>query len=79
MIRHYLKNINNTKGFFKAISYYSTSQGKWDIQAAVCIEKKPIVSKSLEGMEREFQEVLSQIEIEKSVKSDFEIRHENNV
>lgn len=79
MIRHCLRITNNSKSLYATLSHYSTSQEKWDIQTAVCLEKKPMVSANLEGLEREFQKLLSEIEVEKSVKSDFEIRHENEM
>lgn len=79
MIRHCIRNSYKARTRLIGISQYSTSEEKWDLQAAICLEKKPIVIPNLNDLEKKFKEVLSEIEFEKSLKSEFEIRHENDL
>lgn len=51
---------------------------KWDLLTSVCLERKPVISPSLNKLETEFQKYLLQVELERSLKSDHEIRHEND-
>lgn len=60
----------------------TTSTGvkeKWDLYAGVLIERHPIVSKTLTPLEKQYQTYLSQIEFENSLKSNFEIRNEQEL
>jgi len=52
---------------------------KWDIFAGVLVERLPIIAKNLNKLETEYQQLLDQIEYEKSCLSDFEIRHIRDV
>ncbi|XP_036337430.1 39S ribosomal protein L46, mitochondrial [Rhagoletis pomonella] len=52
--------------------------GKWDLYASVLVERLPIVSRSLNALEREFQEYLWRVEFENSLKSDHELKHERD-
>ncbi|KAJ8984630.1 hypothetical protein NQ317_009858 [Molorchus minor] len=61
---------------FKAQICTSTSREKWDLLSAVCIERKPIITPALNELEREYRQYLSEVEFEKSLKSDHEVRHE---
>lgn len=79
MIRHCIRNSYKARTLLTGISQYSTSEEKWDLQAAICLEKKPIVIPNLNDLEKKFKDVLSEIEFEKSLKSEFEIRHENDL
>uniref|UniRef100_A0A2M4BWS9 Large ribosomal subunit protein mL46 n=1 Tax=Anopheles marajoara TaxID=58244 RepID=A0A2M4BWS9_9DIPT len=49
---------------------------RWDLYAGVLVERLPIVSKTLEPLEVSFKDMLSQIELEKSLKSNHELRKE---
>uniref|UniRef100_A0A182PHS3 Large ribosomal subunit protein mL46 n=1 Tax=Anopheles epiroticus TaxID=199890 RepID=A0A182PHS3_9DIPT len=49
---------------------------KWDLYAGVLVERLPIVTKTLEPIEVKFKEMLDQIELEKSLKSNHELRKE---
>uniref|UniRef100_A0A182KAK2 Large ribosomal subunit protein mL46 n=1 Tax=Anopheles christyi TaxID=43041 RepID=A0A182KAK2_9DIPT len=52
------------------------SEQKWDLYAGVLVERLPIVTKTLEPIEAKFKEMLNQIELEKSLKSNHELRKE---
>ncbi|XP_055843100.1 39S ribosomal protein L46, mitochondrial [Episyrphus balteatus] len=61
---------------------YSTqpqSKEKWDLYASVLVERLPIVSKSLNSLETDFQKLLWQTEFENSLKSDHELQHEKDL
>ncbi|XP_050075342.1 39S ribosomal protein L46, mitochondrial [Anopheles maculipalpis] len=49
---------------------------KWDLYAGVLVERLPIVTKTLEPIEAKFKQMLDQIELEKSLKSNHELRKE---
>ncbi|CAG9865044.1 unnamed protein product [Phyllotreta striolata] len=57
----------------------TVSKEKWDIFAAVCLERKPVITPKLNELEKEYEELSKTIEFERSVKSDFELRHESEV
>ncbi|XP_025195087.1 39S ribosomal protein L46, mitochondrial [Melanaphis sacchari] len=65
------------KNFYSRM--HSTKQVKWDIMAGLCLQRKPIITKSLTDTEVNFQNFLQEIEFEKSLKSDHELRHEKDV
>lgn len=79
MIRHCISNSNKIRTFFKEVLQYSTSTEKWDLQTAICLEKRPIIMPALTELEKEFQKVLFEVEMENSLKSDFELRNETDV
>lgn len=79
MIRHCIRKTSRTRSCLQQICHSSTSTEKWDLQAAVCLEKRPTVLPPLSELETQFQKVLSQVEIENSLKSDFELRNENDM
>uniref|UniRef100_A0A182MMT0 Large ribosomal subunit protein mL46 n=1 Tax=Anopheles culicifacies TaxID=139723 RepID=A0A182MMT0_9DIPT len=49
---------------------------KWDLFAGVLVERLPIVTKTLEPIEAKFKQMLDQMELEKSLKSNHELRKE---
>uniref|UniRef100_A0A1B6DCR1 Large ribosomal subunit protein mL46 n=1 Tax=Clastoptera arizonana TaxID=38151 RepID=A0A1B6DCR1_9HEMI len=51
---------------------------KWDLLSAVSLERKPIITKNLNDMEQKFIKLLSEIEYERSHKSDHEVRKEKD-
>lgn len=59
------------------ISSSSILKEKWDLYSAVCVERKPIITPELNELEKEFKQLLSELEFEKSLKSAHEVRHEN--
>jgi len=52
---------------------------QWDIMAGVCLQRKPIITKSLTDIEVNYQNLLQDIEFEKSLKSDHELRHDKDL
>lgn len=74
-----MKNIRNVmfKVFYSRM--YSTTQVKWDIMAGICLQRKPVITKSLTDLEVKYQNILQEIEFEKSLKSDHELRHERDI
>jgi len=64
--------------------FYSTSvkavvKQQWDLLSAVCLERKPVISRKLNDTERKFSRVLAEIELENSHKSDHEVRFEQDM
>jgi len=64
---------------FKGCHGIATQTIKWDIVAAVCVERLPVVTPPLNKLGKEYKEMLTTIELEKSMKSDHEIRHANDL
>lgn len=58
---------------------YSTKHRHWDIMAGICLQRKPVITKSLLDIEVKYQTILQEIELEKSLKSDHELRHDKDV
>ncbi|XP_055310582.1 39S ribosomal protein L46, mitochondrial [Sitodiplosis mosellana] len=52
---------------------------KWDLFVGVQIERLPIITKTLTKLERDYQELLTQLEFENSYKSDFELKEQRDV
>lgn len=73
---------NNIRNVMLNVFYnrmYSTKQVNWDIMAGICLQRKPVITKSLTDLEVNYQTILQEIEFEKSLKSDFELRHDKDV
>ncbi|XP_063973387.1 large ribosomal subunit protein mL46 isoform X2 [Diachasmimorpha longicaudata] len=49
---------------------------KWDLMAAVCVERHPLITKPKLELEQRVQDLLNEIELENSMKSDHELRDE---
>lgn len=79
MIGHWTRNGSRIRRFLTGYSQYSTAHQKWDLQTAICLERKPIIAPTLTALEAAFHQVLSEVEVENSYKSDFEIRHEEDL
>lgn len=63
---------------------YSTSvkvlrKERWDLMSAVCLERKPVISREMNEIEHKFSRLLAQIELENSNKSDHEMRMEKDM
>lgn len=61
---------------------YSTqpqTKEKWDLYASVLVERLPVVSKTLNSLEADFQKLLWQTEFENSLKSNHEMQHEKDL
>ncbi|TKS69740.1 39S ribosomal protein L46, mitochondrial [Collichthys lucidus] len=46
----------------------------WTLMAAVCLQRLPVISSDLSPIEQQFKHMLSQMELEKSMLSDHELR-----
>ncbi|KMY96948.1 39S ribosomal protein L46, mitochondrial [Drosophila simulans] len=57
----------------------AASAEKWDLYAGVLVERLPVVSKSLNPLEKQFQDLLWRVEYENSLKSDHELKHEREI
>ncbi|XP_026463163.1 39S ribosomal protein L46, mitochondrial-like [Ctenocephalides felis] len=68
----------STKLFITEFSTQVENKLRWDLASAICLERLPIVTRELGPLENKFQEYLSTVEFENSLKSDFEIRREND-
>ncbi|XP_012264883.2 39S ribosomal protein L46, mitochondrial [Athalia rosae] len=51
---------------------------KWDLVSAVCLERHPIIIKPMNETEAKFGQLLNQLELENSMKSDHELRIEKD-
>lgn len=51
---------------------------KWDLLSAVCLERHPVITKSMLDIETRFYNMLQQVEFENSTISDFEMQKQNN-
>lgn len=49
---------------------------KWDLYSSVCLERHPIIIQSMQELELKLYNMLKQIELENSLKSDHELRRE---
>ncbi|EDW50117.1 39S ribosomal protein L46, mitochondrial [Drosophila sechellia] len=57
----------------------TASPEKWDLYAGVLVERLPVVSKYLNPLEKQFQDLLWRVEYENSLKSDHELKHEREI
>ncbi|XP_018801570.1 PREDICTED: 39S ribosomal protein L46, mitochondrial [Bactrocera latifrons] len=73
------RNPNAIMRPMSAKSVVSKSIGNWDLYASVLVERLPIVSKSFNAIEREFQEQLRRVEFENSLQSDHELKHQRDL
>lgn len=51
---------------------------KWDLLSAVCLERHPVITKSMLDIETRFHDMLQQVELENSTISNFEMQKQNN-
>lgn len=54
----------------------TTNNEKWDLLSAVCVERRPVITKPFSQLERKFYTILNEMEAERSHKSNHEIRRE---
>ncbi|XP_046391077.1 39S ribosomal protein L46, mitochondrial [Ischnura elegans] len=54
----------------------SLQEPTWDLFGAIVVERKPVITKELEDVEKRFSSLLQQLEFEKSLKSDHEVTDE---
>jgi large subunit ribosomal protein L46 len=64
---------------FGQFSTATTLKEKWDLVTAVCLERKPLITTPLTKLELDYKNLLSQVEFERSLKSDHEMRIEKEL
>lgn len=70
-----------------ALKYFSTvndssqkySKEKYDLLSAVSLERRPVITREFNELEQRFSKQLQEIEYERSYKSNFEVRMEEDV
>lgn len=65
--------------FVDSFSTTSCFKEKWDLLTAVCLERKPVITPTPNEIETKFAKYLQEVEFERSLKSDHEVRHELEV
>ena len=74
---------STSKVIFRTLSEQNTDIDidlveKWDLLSAVCLERHPVITKSMLDIETRFHDMLQQVELENSMISDFEMQKQNN-
>jgi large subunit ribosomal protein L46 len=57
----------------------SFATAKWDLLSAVCLERKPVITPQLTPLEIEMADIMARLEFVQSLKSDHEIRQEEEM
>uniref|UniRef100_T1IXA6 Large ribosomal subunit protein mL46 n=1 Tax=Strigamia maritima TaxID=126957 RepID=T1IXA6_STRMM len=65
---------NSLVRFSSSESSANKNSTKWQLMSAVCLERKPIITQSLNEIETRFTKLLEELEYEQSLKSDHEMR-----
>ncbi|XP_055382597.1 39S ribosomal protein L46, mitochondrial [Condylostylus longicornis] len=78
-LSRYILNVKLCRGFADNTGQKDAKNLKWDLYAGVLVERLPIISKSLNAIEEEFQALLWQKEFEGSLKSNHELKHERDL
>ncbi|CAK1540604.1 unnamed protein product [Leptosia nina] len=73
----FLKRILNTE-IFLSQRVFSRANSSWDVVTGVCVERLPVVTPPLNEIQKKYKEFLWTVEVENSLKSDHELRHEND-
>ncbi|KAJ8917129.1 hypothetical protein NQ315_012619 [Exocentrus adspersus] len=60
----------------KAPSASPSKPEKWDLLTAICVERKPALTPPLTDLEKEYKQYLQEVEYERSLKSDHEMKLE---
>ncbi|XP_013187157.1 large ribosomal subunit protein mL46 [Amyelois transitella] len=55
-----------------------SNKPSWDIVTGVCVERVPVVTPPLNDIQKKYKNMIYAIEVENSLKSDHEVRHEND-
>merc|ERR1719309_411127 len=69
----------NTLVRFNSVAVKPRVGPKWDIVAAVCIERPPYITPQLSELEQKMMGMLEQKELEESMLNDHELRHKRDV
>ncbi|XP_037553535.1 39S ribosomal protein L46, mitochondrial [Nematolebias whitei] len=63
-----------SKGTLRAKHETERASSPWTMMAAVCLQRLPVISADLSPLEQRFNDMLQQVELEKSLLSDHELR-----
>ncbi|XP_050664956.1 39S ribosomal protein L46, mitochondrial [Leptidea sinapis] len=66
-------------GMYKCLNISSRAQSSWNIVTGICVERLPVVTPPLNEIQKKFKDYLSAREFENSLKSDHELRQENDL
>jgi hypothetical protein len=61
---------------WQALSTIARNSSSWDLVSSVCLERPPVLTRDLKSLEQQFQTLQSNVEFECSLKSDHEMRKE---
>jgi len=81
-LTHVNRSFVDVRGGVESVSelrLHCSEQPVWDLYSGVCLERLPVVAAPLSPIERDFSALLRQLELERSLKSDHELRHEQDV
>ena len=71
-----LKSVTSSATSVRHRSSPSSSNGdQWDLYAALCLQRTPMIGPELNWLERRLNEYLTKVEIADSLYSDHEMRH----
>ncbi|CAH4029284.1 39S ribosomal protein L46, mitochondrial [Pieris brassicae] len=73
----FLKNILRSEKYI-CHRILTRANSSWNIVTSVCVERLPIVTPPLNEIQKKFKDLLWTVEVENSLKSDHELRHEND-
>ncbi|XP_057195447.1 39S ribosomal protein L46, mitochondrial isoform X1 [Triplophysa rosa] len=70
-----MRNISFTENHFSATNHKTASVGSpWTLHGAVCLQRLPVISQDRNPIEEEFSGLMQQMELERSLLSDHELR-----
>lgn len=72
-----LRNFNTVSAVNPLRQELTTTSGsreKWDLMSAVCLERKPLITRDFNEIEKKVQLLMNELELENSMKSDHELR-----
>ncbi|KAI5712453.1 hypothetical protein M8J75_008433 [Diaphorina citri] len=72
-----LRNFNTASAVNPLRQELTTTSGsreKWDLMSAVCLERKPLITRDFNEIEKKVQLLMNELELENSMKSDHELR-----
>lgn len=58
--------------------HHQTSEEKWQLCSAVCLQRTTKITQEMTKIEKDFSQLMSQLELENSSLSDHELRHKDD-
>ena len=56
-----------------------TPSTQWNLYASVCVERMPIITCEMNDLEKRYSQLINEMNIRKSLLSDHELRHLNDL